>query len=199
MNEFIQLIKNRRTNYVLSNEKIVSEKEIEQIIKDAIKYVPTAFNIQSSKVVVLFNEQHENLWDIVKRILQKRISPQAFIKTEQKINSSFRSGYGTIMFFDDTDLTKQLQTNYPSYKDNFPIWAEQANGMLQFTIWTALCNKGLGVSLQHYNPIIDDEVKKNWKIPAHYKLIAQMPFGKPAKKPLSKTFEPLESRIKIYK
>ena len=199
MNEFIQMIKNRRSNYTLSNEKVVPLKEIEQIIKDSVKYVPTAFNIQSSKVVVLFDEQHEKLWDIVKNTLQKRISPEAFLKTEQKINNSFRSGYGTILYFDDTNLTSELQTKFPSYKDNFPIWAEQANGMLQFAIWTALSNQGLGVSLQHYNPLIDDEVKKTWQIPASYKLIAQMPFGKQVSAPASKTFEPVETRIKIYK
>ena len=71
--------------------------------------------------------------------------------------------------------------------------------MLQFSIWTLLCEAGLGVSLQHYNPIIDEEVKKAWNIPSHYKLIAQMPFGKPLKKADKKTFEPIENRLKIYK
>ena len=31
-----------------------------------------------------------------------------------------------------------------------------AAGMLQLAVWTALAEKGLGASLQHYNPLIDD-------------------------------------------
>lgn len=42
---------------------------------------------------------------------------------------------------------------------------------------------GLGASLQHYNPLIDDEVRKRWSLPREWKLIAQMPFGTPAGEP----------------
>ena len=30
--------------------------------------------------------------------------------------------------------------------------------MLQLVVWTALEAEGLGATLQHYNPLIDDEV-----------------------------------------
>ena len=39
----------------------------------------------------------------------------------------------------------------------------------------AIEDAGLGASLQHYNPLIDDEVKENWNPPSKWKLIAQMP------------------------
>lgn len=71
--------------------------------------------------------------------------------------------------------------------------------MLQLVVWTALENEGLGASLQHYNPIIDEEVKKQWNIPESWKLIAQMPFGKPASEPKEKQFQPLEERVKVFK
>ena len=45
--------------------------------------------------------------------------------------------------------------------------------MLQFAIWTALEEEGLGANLQHYNPIIDAEVKEVFNIPDQYRLIAQ--------------------------
>ena len=64
----------------------------------------------------------------------------------------------------------------------------QANGMLQFAIWTALEEEGLGANLQHYNPIIDAEVKEVFNIPDQYRLIAQMPFG-------AKTAEPDEKEV----
>ena len=71
--------------------------------------------------------------------------------------------------------------------------------MLQFIIWTALEEAGLGASLQHYNPIIDEAVKKEWHIPANWKLISEMPFGKPTAKAGEKEFAPLETRVLVYK
>jgi hypothetical protein len=55
------------------------------------------------------------------------------------------------LFFEDSDTIYKMQKQYPTYKDNFTIWAAQANGMLQFAIWTALEDLGLGVNIQHYN------------------------------------------------
>ena len=97
------------------------------------------------------------------------------------------------------DIIHGLQEKYPTYKDNFPLWAQQANGMLQFAVWTALELQGYGASLQHYSEIIDDKVMGEWGIKSSWKLIAQMPFGKPIEGPKEKTFEPIENRVKIYK
>lgn len=78
---------------------------------------------------------------------------------------------------------ESLQQQFTSYKDNFPLWSQQSNGMLQFVIWTSLENQGLGASLQHYNPLIDAQVKTQWDIPDSWNLIAEMPFGKPTQAP----------------
>ncbi len=111
MNEIINAYKNRRTNYNLSNKKVVSTKEIKNIIESCVKYVPSAFNIQSAKVVVLFDDEHKKLWDIVMNTLKKIVSRETFLKTQEKIEKSFKSGYCTILYFDDTELTKKLQSD----------------------------------------------------------------------------------------
>ena len=41
----------------------------------------------------------------------------------------------------------------------------------------------MGASLQHYNPLIDDEVRRVWNLSDDWKLIAQMPFGVPVAQP----------------
>ncbi|HEC4819262.1 TPA: nitroreductase, partial [Bacillus cereus] len=46
---------------------------------------------------------------------------------------------------------------------------------------------------------IDEEVRKEWDVPENWKLIAQMPFGKPVVHAGEKEFQPLEDRVKIYK
>ena len=114
----------------------------------------------------------------------------------QKI-SSFAAAYGTILYYDDIDTVLHLQEKFPVYKDNFPIWAQQANGMLQFAIWTALAEAGVGASLQHYNPLIDEKVSAAFDVAASWRLVAQMPFGQPVAPAQEKTYLPLEQRLRI--
>lgn len=188
----------RRTYYGISKEKVVSEEIIQNIIKNAVKYVPTAFNSQSARVVLLLDKQHDRLWDIVKDALRKVVPAEDFHSTEDKINS-FKSGYGTVLFYEDQEVVESLQQNFELYKDNFPVWSLQSSGMLQLVVWTALENEGLGASLQHYTELIDEEVKKEWNIPNSLKFIAQMPFGKPTAQPDEKQFNMLDEHIKVFK
>jgi predicted oxidoreductase (fatty acid repression mutant protein) len=67
--------------------------------------------------------------------------------------------------------------------------------MLQFAIWSQLEAEGLGATIQHYNPIIDKEVKDAFNIPSAWRLIAQMPFGAPTEEPIQKEFVPIEKRV----
>ena len=54
-------------------------------------------------------------------------------------------------------------------------------------------------SLQHYNPLIDEAVAKEWQLPETWELIAQMPFGAPLQEPGAKEFNPIEERVRIFK
>lgn len=192
-------LKSRRSYYALGNKAITPDERIEEVVGEAVKHVPSSFNSQSARVVILLGEQHERLWDITMSELKKIVPPENFQPTEEKINGAFRSGYGSILFFEDMDVIDGLQQKFPSYRDNFPLWSYQSSGMLQFAVWTALELDGWGASLQHYNPVIDDSVKAAWNIPAQWKLIAQMPFGNPVAEPGPKEFQPLTERVKIFK
>ena len=90
---------------------------------------------------------------------------------------------------------KGLQEKFPRYAENFPIWAQQSNGMLQITIWAGLRELGVGANIQHYNPVIDDAVKKLFDLPERWQLIAQMPFGGIAKEPEAKEKEDITQRV----
>ena len=102
-----------------------------------------------------------------------------------------------MLYFIDTDVVKSLQDKFPLYAANFPIWAQQSNGMLQISIWAGLRELGVGANIQHYNPVIDDAVKKLFALPESYQLIAQMPFGGIAKEPESKEKEDITKRVRI--
>lgn len=195
---FWDAVKDRRTFYAISKEFVTTDERIQQVVEDAVKHTPSAFNSQSGRVVILLGKQHDKLWDITKNELKKIVPAEKFAPTEEKINS-FKSGYGSILFFEDMSVVENLQNQFPTYKDNFPVWSNHSSGMLQFVVWTALEMEGFGVSLQHYNPLIDEAVKQEWNIPGQWKLLAQMPFGKPTAAPGAKEFQPLEERIKVYK
>ncbi|XOQ43896.1 MAG: Nitroreductase domain-containing protein [Clostridium sp.] len=195
---FLQALEKRRSIYSIGNEPTVSEEEIVSIISSAVKNSPSAFNSQSSRVIVLFGEHHNKLWEETKNILRKMVPEENFPKTEEKINS-FSRGFGTVLFFEDQDVVAKLQEQYPLYRENFPVWSLQSSGMLQLAVWTALEEAGLGASLQHYNPLIDEKVRENWNAPQSWKLLGQMPFGNVTGKPKPKDFQPMEERMKVFR
>ncbi|MDF2985004.1 MAG: nitroreductase-like oxidoreductase [Eubacterium sp.] len=140
--DFYNALKDRRTYYGISKEATVSDDRIQEVINDAVMHTPTAFNSQSGRVIVLFGQNHDKLWDIAKEELRKIVPAENFSSTEEKINS-FKSGYGTVLFFEDQTVIESLQQQFALYKDNFPVWSLESNGMLQFVVWTSLETEGL--------------------------------------------------------
>ena len=198
MNTVLKAISKRRSQYAISKKSPVSEERISEVVKTAVKYVPSAFNSQTHRVIVLFGDQNQKLWDITKEELRKIVPAENFSSTEEKING-FKNSFGSILFFEENSIVKGLAEQFPSYAHNFPIWSEQSNGMLQSAIWNALTEEGLGSSLQHYNEVIVNEVKKQWNVPENWRLVAQMPFGAPVAEPGEKAYPNAEEYVKIYK
>ncbi|MFT9497082.1 nitroreductase family protein [Anaerosolibacter sp.] len=195
---FSASVKDRRSIYGINKDFVVSDERILEVIHHAVKHTPSPMNSQSARVVVLLGAQHDKLWNITMETLRKIVSAEKFTRTEEKING-FGSGYGTVLFFEDQAVIEGLQKKFPSYKENFQTWSQHSAGMLQYVVWASLEVEGFGASLQHYNPIIDDEVKEQWNISINWKLIAQMPFGKPTASAGDKEFMPLNQRVMIFK
>ncbi|CAM3118562.1 nitroreductase family protein [Sporolactobacillus spathodeae] len=199
-NEFLQAAKKRRTIYALDKAIKVSKEEIIETIQQAVKYAPSAFNSQTARVVILFGQEHEKLWGeggIAEKAIRAVLPEgQSFDGTAQKL-ASFNAGAGTILFFEDTSVVKKLQEQFPLYADNFPVWSEHSTGITQYAVWTALSEIGIGASLQHYNPLIDEAVQNEFYVPASWKLRGQMPFGNIAAPAGEKQFQPIEERVKV--
>ncbi len=196
---FFDAVRARRSFYAITNESLISDQKIEELVTEAVKHTPSPFNSCSSRVLLLFGKEHKKLWEIVKAEVQKVSPLQSFAASEEKINNSFLAGYGTVLFFEEMKVVEGLQEQFPLYADKFPVWSDHSGGMLQFVVWTALEGEGFGASLQHYNPLIDERVKKEWGVPESWRLLAQMPFGKPLEMPGAKEFGPLDERIKVFK
>ena len=193
-------IKDRRTYYQLSNSSPVSDQEIQSILEHVLLYAPSAFNSQSARMLLLLGDNHTKMWEITKDELKKvSKSEEAFKATEDKVNTSFASGYGTVLFFEDQTVIKGLQGSLPSMAEKFTQWSEHSSGIAQILTWIGLESVGFGASLQHYNPLIDEAVKKEWSINEDWELIAQMPFGLPAGEPGEKPHVKLEERLVVVK
>ena len=198
MSNSIELLKKRRTQYVLGKNLPISKDEVTALVKEAVRQAPSSFNSQSSRVVILFGAESDKLWkNITMEALRKVVPADAFAPTEQKLNS-FAAGAGTILFYEDMDVVKGLQEQFALYADNFPIWSEQSSGMAQLAVWVALSEAGVGASLQHYNPLIDNDIAKTWDIPSSWKLRGQMPFGSNEQPFGEKEFMDDTARFKVF-
>lgn len=198
LKEFQKAVEQRRSFYAIGKGPEVSEEEILGIVRHEVQHVPSAFNSQGARVIVLLGAAHDRLWNLTRDILRGIVPAEGFASTEQKLDS-FRAGIGTVLFFEDQAVVEGLQQQFALYKDNFPVWSLQSSGMLQYAVWTALEAAGLGASLQHYNPLIDQKVREAWNVPESWRLLGEMPFGRVLAQPDAKTFVPLEQRFRVEK
>ena len=196
-NKAIEIYRKRRSQYALGKNLPMGNEQVIALIKEAVRQAPSSFNSQSSRAVILLGEQSEQFWALTREALRPMVPADAFVNTENKL-ASFAAGAGTVLFFEDQDVVKGLQEQFASYADNFPIWSEQASGIAQFAVWTALAEAGIGGSLQHYNPVVDADVTKTWDIPASWTLRAQMPFGSNEAGFGEKTFMDDEQRFRVF-
>ena len=174
--QFLSLAKKRRSIYALGKDISLSEDEVVSLIKESVKQAPSAFNSQSSRILILLGNEHIKFWEITRSQLKKIVPEEKFQATSDKLES-FANAAGSVLFFEDQNVVKTLQEQFPSYADNFPVWSEHSTGIAQYAVWLALAEKDIGANLQHYNPLVDEEVRKEWNVPSSWTLRAQMNFG----------------------
>ncbi|KAJ5715184.1 uncharacterized protein N7483_012365 [Penicillium malachiteum] len=199
----LELVKSRRTYYGLKAESPISDDTIEQIVQDSVLHVPSSFNTQTSRVVLLLKEEHQKVWDIAINAMEGLVAAGVLPKeafensTKPKLNA-FRAAYGTVLFFVDYESLADIKEKFAIYADKFNPFALESNAMSQYLVWLALESEGFGANLQHYSPLIDEAIAKTWDLPSSWKLDAQLVFGTPTSEPGEKTFEPLENRFKVF-
>ncbi|MDO5055971.1 MAG: nitroreductase family protein [Lautropia sp.] len=187
----------RRSIYALTKNLPVPAAEVVSVVEHAVKHTPSSFNSQSTRLIVLLGAEHEKLWQLTEKALAAIVPADKFQPTKDKL-ASFAAGAGTVLFFEDQNVVKGLQEQFAAYADNFPIWSEHTSAMHQYAIWTALASLGVGASLQHYNPVIDQAVADTWNVPANWKLRAQLVFGGIGAPAGEKQFAPVADRLKVY-
>ena len=176
MSTFLELVKNRRTQYAIGNNTELSNEEIAGRITEIVRDVPTASNSQTTRVAVVFGDKHVQLWDHILDV-QKDVLEGPIWDMMSGVMEGAKAGVGTVLFFEDLDAVEAMPTS-PSrvevYKQN-----NQAN--TQYAVWLGLTDLGLGGSLQHmnvgYEQGFDKSVKELLGLSDRWELQAQMPFG----------------------
>ncbi|KAJ5518530.1 hypothetical protein N7453_000952 [Penicillium expansum] len=200
----IDLAKNRRTIYNLSKKSPVADSKIEELVNAAILNVPSAFNTQSTRLVVLLHDQHDRLWDIAIEAFEGLVKagkiPQELWRSRRCLSCLVlrERMERYILFYEDPAHIKPMQEKFATFKDNFVPWADHSNAMHQYFLWTGLEALGFGANLQHYSPLIDAGVAKQWDVPSDWRNVAQLVFGNPEGPAGEKVQKPVEERVKIF-
>ncbi|KAH8736586.1 Nitroreductase-like protein [Ilyonectria robusta] len=196
--KYLADIQSRRTCYSLEAKSPVSDARIVEIAREVIKHTPSSFNCQSTRLVVLLQDEHVKFWEIAKQCFKATLPKETYLDYEKKLCQR-QGGYGTILLFEDLDVIRRYQAQFPRFMWHLPQFSEHNNAMQAFNLWTALALEGFGCNLQHVNPVVDQRIVGQWNISPQWSLKAQLVFGTPTGAPASeKSFAPTEDRLFIH-
>lgn len=194
---FLDLLKKRRSIHKLGKKVSYSQDYLTELIQESVQTCPSALHSQSTRAVILYAESHLKFWDLVSHLQRQQVPAHIFEGVSLKIEQCAKS-YGTVLFYEDTDIIVQLQKKKPFDAEDYPLWAEQTSGMAQLAVWTALADADVGASLQHYNPLIDHAVAKEFNIPQNWVLKSQLVFGSIEQKIEQKSMIDIEKQFKVF-
>lgn len=67
--------------------------------------------MQSGRMVVLMDGEHEKFWDIVKETLRARVPAENFEATVERLKG-FHAGVGTVLFFEDQATVEKCKKTH---------------------------------------------------------------------------------------
>lgn len=92
---FLNATESRRTYYQLTNESTIPDARIKELVTHTIKHIPSAFNSQTTRVVVVLKEKHEELWDAIMEVYKVQLPADKFEHAKGRM-TGFRKAYGTV-------------------------------------------------------------------------------------------------------
>ena len=100
MTYFTDLQTKRRSIYALGKDVELSNQELIDTIQGAVLNTPTAFNSQTSRVVILLDEESDAFWNEIAYSELEKVTPaEAFEGTKERLKG-FAQAKGTILFYD---------------------------------------------------------------------------------------------------
>ena len=92
--DFLEAVEHRRTYYALENKSTIPDSRIEELVTHTIKHVPSAFNSQTCRLVVVLNQEHPKLWDTIADVYKNMLPADKFEQAKGRLDM-FRGAYGT--------------------------------------------------------------------------------------------------------
>lgn len=92
---FKDAVANRRSVYPLTKKSTIPDAKIKEVVEQAIRDVPSSFNSQSSRAVVLVKGEHDRFWEIVTGILKAHVPEDKWEHTKGRMDM-FKGAYGTV-------------------------------------------------------------------------------------------------------
>lgn len=93
--KYLADIQSRRTCYSLEAKSPVSDARIVEIAREVIKHTPSSFNCQSTRLVVLLQDEHVKFWEIAKQCFKATLPEDTYVDYEKKLCQR-QGGYGTV-------------------------------------------------------------------------------------------------------
>lgn len=197
MSAFLDLLEKRRSIYTIGTNSDYTKEEITERIRDVVKQVPTAFNSQTTRVVVLFDEAKDKFWDHIYDVQKDVLEGDVWEMMSGTITGS-KNGIGTVLFFEDIDAVKQM----PAQGIRGEAYKQNNNANAQYAVWLALTEMDLGATLQHFNvgyeQGFDRGTKEMFDLPDSYEMLAQMPFGSIEQEAGEKDHIDTDEQVKVF-
>lgn len=93
--KFLETTLHRRTTYQLKNESTIPDSRIQELVAHTIKHVPSSFNSQSTRLVVVLKKEHVKLWDAIAEVYKVALPADKFEQAKGRFDM-FRAAYGTV-------------------------------------------------------------------------------------------------------
>ena len=194
---FIQQLKQKKSIQKLGKKLPHDQAYLIELIQSAVNSSPSVINLQTTRIVILFEEAHITFWNLVKEIQRTQVPEQYFSAIEYKLGQA-AAAYGTVLFFEDQFILQNLQKNLPINAEQIPVWSDQSLGMAQYAVWSALAEEGIGSNFNYYNPVIDYKISQYFQINSNWKLQTQLVFGSIEQAAESMVIQRNESEFLIF-
>lgn len=176
MMDLLDLFKQRRSIYNIGKNTEYSIDEIVSRIRDAVAEAPSAFNSQTTRVVIITGEANDKHWDIIHDAQKSYMPAEMWERVSPRFENA-KQGLGTVLIFEDRDEVAKMPTN----ELRATLYKEQNAALVELIVGLTLTEMNLGTSLQHHNigyeQGFDKPIREALGLPDSYELNAQMPFG----------------------
>ncbi len=198
MSELLTSLAKRRSVYQFENRLNHQPEELASTIGQAVMAAPSAFNSQTSRIVLMTGSKNHKVWELIRQAQEPLIDEGSGGDFYRMVFDTGQNAAASLIFFEDQAA---VEANIPANPERQVIYKEKNSAITQYTAWVVLADLGYGACLQHFNigakEGYDQSIKDLLQVPDSWELNAQMPFGLLKDLPEAKEKLPIDQIIQI--